>query len=176
MAACRNALFSSGILPSTAFDVPVICVGNIQVGGTGKTPFTEYLINALKAHYTIAVVSRGYGRGTDGYREVLASSDAEEVGDEPLQIKRNHPEAFVAVCERRVKGIKRLRNDHPEIDLIILDDGFQHRAVRPYLSLLLSPYDKPFYKDHTFPGGRLREFVWGYKRADAAACNGVYGC
>lgn len=162
----RNTLFRWGIISSVSFDVPVLCVGNIQIGGTGKTPFVEYLLRELKADYTIAVVSRGYGRGTEGYIEVEVNSDAEEVGDEPLQMKINYPDVVVVVCEDRVEGIEQLREIHPAIDLIILDDGFQHRYVKPYLSVVLSPMNEPFFLDLPFPSGRSREWAWSARRAD----------
>lgn len=163
----RNKLFDWGILPSDSFPVPVICVGNLSMGGTGKTPHVEFLIRLLQTQYKIAVLSRGYKRTTRGYLLAQANPSAKELGDEACQIKRKFPETLVAVDEKRKRGIARILKEHQEIDLIILDDAFQHRYVKPSLSLLLSEYYKPFFDNFLLPCGSLRESKNGIKRANA---------
>lgn len=163
----RNKLFDWGILPSRNFSVPVISLGNLSTGGTGKTPHVEYLVNFLKENYKVAVLSRGYKRKTRGFLFVSPPHRASEVGDEPLQICRKYPEIVVAVHERRRKGIERILQMHPEINLIILDDAFQHRYVKPGLNLLLTEYYKPFFNNYIMPCGNLREPKSGVKRAHA---------
>ena len=133
----RHLLYDSRIIKRYRSDIPVVCVGNITVGGTGKTPVTEYLIEKLGRDYTVAVLSRGYGRRTKGYLEVGTNASFLDVGDEPKLIKRNHPSTVVAVCEKRAEGIARIRSEHPEVNLILLDDGFQHRRVEPKVNIVL---------------------------------------
>lgn len=161
----RNKLFDIGWLPSTEFPVPVICVGNISVGGTGKTPHTEWLIRLL-ADQHIVVLSRGYGRKTKGFYWVHPTSASTEVGDEPLQMKLAFPNVSVAVCEKRVDGVQTILKEQPETNVIILDDAFQHRYIKPSLSILLNDYNHPIYADWMLPLGRKREFSSGRKRAD----------
>jgi tetraacyldisaccharide 4'-kinase len=163
----RNKLFDWGILPSRNFSVPVISLGNLSTGGTGKTPHVEYLVNFLKEHYKLAVLSRGYKRKTKGFLFVSPTHSAIEVGDEPLQICRKFPDIIVAVHERRQKGIERILQMHPGINLIILDDAFQHRYVKPGLNLLLTEYYKPFFDNYILPCGNLREAKSSAKRAHA---------
>lgn len=163
----RNWCYDAGILKSTSFDTPIISVGNLAVGGSGKTPMVEYLIRELQNEYNIATLSRGYGRKTNGFRWVESNSSFYETGDEPLQIKSKFQDISVAVCENRVAGVQRILAEKPEINLIILDDAFQHRAIKPQIQLLLSTYSKPFFKDWLMPSGRLRESRSGAKRADA---------
>jgi len=163
--ALRNALFHWGVFKSESFEVPVISLGNITVGGTGKTPHSEYLISLLGAHYRVAVLSRGYGRQTKGFREVTAEASSLDCGDEPCQMKGKFPQAIVAVDEERKRGIKYLVENY-QAELVLLDDAFQHRWVKPGLSLLLVDYGRPFFKDFVLPMGRLREFPAGKKRAD----------
>ena len=154
----RNKCFDWKLIKSEHFDIPVISIGNIAVGGTGKTPHTEYIINLLRGSYRIGVVSRGYKRHTSGF--VLASqhSSPSDIGDEPYQIYQKFREDIqVAVCERRVAGVKQLLKEHPEINLILLDDAFQHRYIKPSLSIVLTEYSRPFYNDRLLPLGRLRE-------------------
>ncbi len=158
----RNKCFDWGLLKSFHFDLPVICVGNLAVGGSGKTPVTEYLVDLL-AEYQIAILSRGYGRDTKGFYVANESSTAASIGDEPLQYFRKFPGVTVAVCEDRVHGIRLLEKDH---DLIILDDAYQHRRVRPGYSILLFDYTTLFKWQWLLPTGNLREPFWGYKRAD----------
>jgi tetraacyldisaccharide 4'-kinase len=163
---CRNFLFDKKILKSQKFDIPIICVGNITVGGTGKTPHTEFLIRLLKDDFNIAVLSRGYKRKTKGFRLVEFSSNFSDSGDEPLQIKRKFPNIIVAVCENRVVGIEKLIKNFPNLDCVILDDGFQHRKINPSFSILLNNYNRQFTKDYLLPLGKLRDCKTSYKRAD----------
>lgn len=153
----RNFLYDSKILKSHKFDMPIISVGNISVGGSGKTPHTEFLIEMLQDEYQVAVLSRGYKRKTRGFRLVEADDSFLLSGDEPLQIKQKFPNAIVAVCENRVKGISQLMSKFPDLKLIILDDAFQHRRVKPGLSILLNNFNHPINKDFLLPLGYLRE-------------------
>lgn len=163
----RNKLFDWQILSSAEYPIPVISIGNLSTGGTGKTPHTEYLINLLQKHKNIAVLSRGYKRKTKGFQLASETSSADDVGDEPLQIKRKFPDVLVAVHEKRRKGIDRILKDHPNINTIILDDAFQHRYVKPGLNLLLTEYYKPFFNNFLLPCGNLRESTSGIRRAHA---------
>ncbi len=165
--AVRNWCYDIGIFKSTSFDIPIISIGNLAVGGSGKTPMVEYLIRELQEEYTIATLSRGYGRKTKGFRWVETNNSFTETGDEPLQIKSKFEHIAVAVCEDRVTGVKRILLERPGINLILLDDAFQHRAIKPSIQLLLSTYSKPFYTDWLMPSGRLRESRKGAARADA---------
>lgn len=162
----RNILFDFDILRTKSHEIKTISVGNLRVGGTGKTPFVEYLVKRLSQSHKIAVVSRGYGRKTKGYIEANPSSTAAQIGDEPLQIANKFKEILVAVCENRNLAIETIRKNHPEINLILLDDAFQHRYVRRDLNILLTEYNRPFFKDCVMPFGRLREYAFNYKRAD----------
>ncbi|CAM3448920.1 tetraacyldisaccharide 4'-kinase [Aequorivita lipolytica] len=160
--ALRNLLYNKGLLKSKAYKFPVICVGNLSTGGTGKSPMIELLVSFLKDENRIAVLSRGYKRKTTGFREVLSNSSVEEVGDEPLQFKRKFPEITVAVCEDRQTGIEKLQNT---ADVILLDDAFQHRKVAASINILLTPFDKLYVNDCMLPTGNLREPKFGAKRA-----------
>lgn len=162
----RNRFYDVGILASREFDLPIICVGNLSTGGTGKSPHVAYLAEWLSQKHRIAVLSRGYGRKSKGYFEVTANGSSADFGDEPLEVKRKLPSLTVAVCEDRVKGIERLLKEMPDLDLIIMDDGFQHRAVRPSFSVLLTDYHSPFCLDHILPAGNLREARSEAKRAN----------
>lgn len=153
----RNFLYDNKILKSSEFDIPIISLGNISVGGTGKTPHTEFLIKMLKNEFQIAVLSRGYKRKTKGFRIVNENDSFLSTGDEPLQIKQKFNDVIVSVCENRVKGISILRSKFPDLNLIILDDAYQHRRVNPGLSILLNNYHQPISKDYMLPIGRLRE-------------------
>ncbi|HYG15195.1 MAG TPA: tetraacyldisaccharide 4'-kinase, partial [Bacteroidia bacterium] len=135
-------------------------------GGTGKTPHIEFIIRLLKDKYRVGVVSRGYGRRTKGFIVVETGSEARNVGDEPLQIKQNHPETNVAVGEQRIIAIPSLLHEAPDTQVILLDDAFQHRYVRPGMNILLTDYNHLFYRDRVLPAGNLREFKGGYRRAD----------
>lgn len=153
----RNFLFDQGILPSKEFDLPVISVGNISVGGTGKTPHVEYLVDLLKDHFNVATLSRGYLRKTRGFRIAGPDSTASEIGDEPRQLKQKYPDITVAVDRRRVHGIQQLLASSADVDVILLDDAFQHRYVRPGKSILLMDYQRLINDDMLLPAGRLRE-------------------
>lgn len=169
VAMVRNLCFDRGWLPSRHFNLPVISVGNLSVGGTGKTPHVEGILSHLcEAGFRVAVLSRGYGRRTKGFLLVTPETGqtSYEVGDEPYQIKRAFPEVIVAVCERRVVGIERLLSlPHPP-EVIILDDAYQHRYVTPSLSILLTEAYNLYTRDHLLPWGRLREPAYGARRAD----------
>lgn len=165
IAVVRNRLFDWGVLKSKAYDVPVIVVGNITVGGTGKTPHVEYLVRMLCAKRRVAVVSRGYGRSTSGFVEVRLESDVRSVGDEPLQIKRKFPDVLVAVDEVRTHAIDHLLAADAA-DTFILDDAFQHRHVRAGLNIVLVDYNRPIFNDLMLPAGRLREPRSGIGRAN----------
>ncbi len=162
----RNYLFDAGLLRREKFDIPIICVGNITVGGTGKTPMAEMIIDYMSRRHRVALLSRGYGRRTKGYLEVTNKSHYLDVGDEPLQIKLKFPETLVVVCEKRVEGIKRIRQQHPEIDLIILDDGFQHRYVEPKVNIIMIDSTRPPHEDRMLPAGSLRDDMDQLHRAD----------
>ena len=159
----RNLAFDLGILRSTEFDLPIISVGNLSVGGSGKSPMTEYLVRLLKDRYKLATLSRGYGRRSKGFRLVKKDSLSTESGDEPLQFKRKFNDITVAVCEKRVEGIRTLEKNH---ELIILDDAYQHRALRPGLSILLFDYSSLSSLRMLLPAGDMREPVWEKDRAD----------
>jgi len=162
----RNWLFNLRIIKSVEFGFPVISVGNIGVGGTGKTPHTEYLVGLLTGKFIVAVLSRGYGRNTREFMFVENSSTTLSVGDEPLQIKKKYPEAIVAVDRNRVNGIRMIREAFPEVNVIILDDAFQHRYVTPGYNILLTSHDNLITRDYLIPFGRLREHRKNKKRAD----------
>lgn len=163
----RNKLYDLGIFRSHEFPLTVISVGNLAVGGTGKSPHIEYLVRLLKSRYRIATLSRGYGRSSSGFIEAGEASTAADIGDEPLQFsKKFGGEVVVAVDRKRVHGIKKLLELHPALEVILLDDAFQHRAVRPGLSIVLTDYNNIYLNDHVLPTGTLREFKKGIKRAD----------
>ncbi len=162
----RNYLFDTGILPSEKFSIPVICVGNITVGGTGKTPHTEYLAGLLHNEFKVTVLSRGYKRKSSGFRIATEASKVSDIGDEPLQISRKFRDVVVAVDRDRVNGVKTIMKEFPETEVIILDDAFQHRSIKPGLSILLSKYDRLITRDYLMPFGRLRESRKNMKRAD----------
>ncbi len=169
----RNRLFDLEILSAKSYDVPVICIGNLETGGTGKSPLISYVAGILlQSGRKVAVISRGYGRLTKGYRIVEIECGATEVGDEPLQLKLRHPDSVVVVCEDRLKGIERLLTEHPELDVILMDDGFQHRWVRPSLSILVTSGQRPFWKGHLLPVGNLRESRSEARKADMIILTG----
>ena len=165
-ATLRNLLFEFGVLKGSTFSLPVISIGNLTVGGTGKTPHTEYLIRLLHEYLYLAVLSRGYKRKTAGYLEVSTSSTANDVGDEPLQYKRKYPHVAIAVAESRSLAIPQLLRSHPQVNVILLDDGYQHREVIPGLNILLTDHARLFTRDFFLPVGRLREWRDEAKRAD----------
>ncbi len=153
----RNTLFDLKILKSKEFSIPTISVGNITVGGTGKTPHIEYLIELLQDKYKIATLSRGYKRKTKGFLIADKNSTVDKIGDEPLQIKKKFPKITVAVDEKRVNGITKLLNKDNPAETILLDDAYQHRYVKPGLSILLIDYNRLITRDHLLPYGMLRE-------------------
>jgi tetraacyldisaccharide 4'-kinase len=162
----RNTMFSIGILKSRSFDVPVIAVGNITVGGSGKTPHVEYLIRLLKDTFHVAVLSRGYKRKSKGFVQATAKTTMPEIGDEPFQMKKKYPEVIVAVDKNRCHGIDTLVENDKDIDVILLDDAFQHRYVKPGINILLVDYHRLIIYDKLLPAGRLREPLNGKDRAD----------
>lgn len=162
----RNILYETGFFKSRKFELPVISVGNLTVGGTGKTPHVEYLLNLLSTYKT-ATLSRGYKRQTTGFILAGSHDSAKTIGDEPFQYYLDFPETAVTVCERRVDGIENIQRYKPETDIIILDDAFQHRAVSPKLNLLITDFFRRFDTDFMLPTGLLREPRSGAGRADA---------
>lgn len=172
----RNKLFDNGLINSHEFSTPTICIGNISVGGTGKTPHTEYLIKLLKDKYRTVVLSRGYGRKSKGYFLSDNNTLMEKIGDEPFQIKRKFNDIDVAVCEKRVHGIERITSDLPNTEVILLDDAFQHRHVKAGLNIVLIDSSRPIWQDCILPFGRMRESIKGLERADIAIitkCNNI---
>jgi len=165
--AIRNLLFDYGIFKSKTYNIPIICIGNLSVGGTGKTPHTQYLINLLQNNYKVAVLSRGYGRKTSNLQIVESTSNPSEVGDEPLQLKQNNPDCLVLVEKNRNKGVKHILKEFPETEVILLDDGYQHRWLKAGFNILITPYSSPYYKDSLMPVGNLRESKKGAERASA---------
>lgn len=163
----RNWMFDVQILKQRAFDVPVLVVGNLSVGGTGKTPHVEFIVERLRHNYHIGILSRGYKRATSGFIMASRTSVPSDIGDEPYQMYHkfgcNVP---VAVCEDRVAGITELLKIDPSINLVVLDDAFQHRYVKPTVSVVLTDYTNPVFEDHLLPYGRLRESKSGMRRAD----------
>ncbi len=161
----RHWLFDVGLLKSEKFDIPIICVGNITVGGTGKTPAAEMIIDYMRSFYHVALLSRGYGRRTSGYIEVEKNSSYRDVGDEPLQVKLKFPDTLVVVCENRVEAIKRIQREHPDVNLIIMDDGFQHRHVEARINVVVVDSTRPFASDDYLPAGTLRDKIDALSRA-----------
>lgn len=161
----RNYLYNHGIFKSVRFNLPVLSIGNLTVGGTGKTPHTEYLVRLLRNNYKIAVLSRGYGRRTSGYQLANTNSTQENIGDEPLQIYMKYPDVTVAVDESRVDGISKLLT-FPNPDVILLDDAYQHRAVTASLNILIVNYHRNIFQDRLLPAGLLREPHNETRRAD----------
>lgn len=159
----RNKMFDLELFHSRSFKVPIISVGNINVGGTGKSPTVEYLIKLLKNEYKIATLSRGYGRKTKGYLEASAFSSPLEIGDEPTQFKQKFNDISVVVDEDRVRALEKLEH---EVDVVIMDDAYQHRQVKAGLSILLFDYNKVFMNDWMLPMGNRREPISGLSRAD----------
>lgn len=162
----RNFLFDAGILKSTSFKIPTIVVGNLSVGGTGKTPQIEYLVQLFKKDFKLAVLSRGYGRKTKGFIKATSLSTAKEIGDEPLQFYKKFNDIAVAVDENRVNGINKLLRDEDKPSLVLLDDAFQHRKIKAGFYILLTKYEDLFVDDFLLPTGNLRESAHGANRAD----------
>jgi len=163
--AARNLLYDKNILKSSSFGLPLICVGNLSVGGTGKSPMVEYIVGILKDKFKVATLSRGYKRKTKGYTLANDSSTALDIGDEPMQFHLKFPDVPVAVGEERLVAIPQLLYDKPETEAIILDDAFQHRAIKAGLNILLTEYDNLFTRDFYLPTGDLRDVKSSYKRA-----------
>ena len=162
----RNFCYDVGLLRSHAFHVPIIAVGNITVGGTGKTPHVEYLVRLLQDKVNVAVLSRGYKRKTHGFLLADDTATARDIGDEPYQMKQKFPRITVAVDKKRVRGINTLTANDPSLDAILLDDAFQHRHVKPGINILLVDYHRLIIYDKLLPAGRLREPLKGKDRAD----------
>ncbi|MBQ9602624.1 MAG: tetraacyldisaccharide 4'-kinase [Paludibacteraceae bacterium] len=166
--AIRHTLFDQRLLPSFSVDVPTICVGNLAVGGTGKTPMVEYLLQLLLDNgYHPAVLSRGYKRKTRGFLLADSMATVETIGDEAMQLHRKFPEVPIAVCENRVRGIKQLQRQLQKLDVVVLDDAMQHRALRCGFTILLTPYDHLYIDDHMLPWGTLRDLPSRALTADA---------
>ena len=161
----RNWLFDHNILKAASFNFPLICVGNIAVGGTGKTPMVEYLIRLLQNDFNTATLSRGYKRKTKGFAIADATTTALEIGDEPMQFHNKFPAVTVAVGEERLVAIPQLLQDKPDTNLIILDDAFQHRSVKAGLNIVLTAYNNLFTRDLMLPAGDLRDVKASMKRA-----------
>ncbi len=164
----RNQAYDLNLIKSKEFDVPVISIGNITVGGTGKTPHVEHMVKLLREKFVVATLSRGYKRKSSGFLYVEETSSATEVGDEPLQIKLKFPKQTVSVCEKRVNGVEKLLSEDGEQipDVVILDDAFQHRRITPGINILLIDYTRPIKEDSLLPVGRLREGVSQMRRAN----------
>ncbi len=162
----RNFFYSQNLLKGVEFNLPVISVGNLSVGGAGKTPHVEYLIRILKDYVQIATLSRGYKRKTKGFRIANNSDSVTTIGDEPLQFHKKFPGITVSVAENRMFAIPQLMSDNPELQVVLLDDAFQHRSVKPGLNILLTQHRLPFTQDWLMPSGRLREWRSAYRRAD----------
>lgn len=162
----RNRLYDSGFYSSIEFSIPVISIGNLSVGGTGKTPHVEYLIRLLQYRFRVATMSRGYKRRTQGFLLADAETNALRIGDEPMQYYMKYPDLTVSVAEERMTGIPKLLQQRPSVEVVLLDDAFQHRSVKAGVNILISDYAKPFYRDHILPIGTLRENRAAYKRAD----------
>ncbi len=163
----RHLLYDMHILPTRQVNVSTICVGNLSVGGTGKTPHIEWLIRQLSPTYKVAVLSRGYRRQSCGFVLANADSTAREIGDECMQIHTKFPHIPVAVCKDRVEGVRQLRQRCPEIDVVLLDDAYQYRRLRCGFYILLTTADNLYVQDHLLPLGRLRDFAWQSEKANA---------
>lgn len=161
----RNWLYDKNILKSSSFGLPLICVGNLSVGGTGKSPMVEFLVLHLKSRFRVATLSRGYKRKTKGYALANAQTTAIEIGDEPLQFYKKFPDVPIAIGEERLVAIPQLLHDRPETEVIILDDAFQHRAVKAGLNILLTDCGNLFTRDFYLPTGDLRDSRTSYKKA-----------
>jgi len=162
----KNLLYNMEILKSVEFRIPVICIGNITVGGTGKTPHTEYIAGLLKNSFTVATLSRGYKRKSKGFVIATPLSEVSDIGDEPLQMSRKLPDVMVTVDRNRVNGINNILKINPQTEVILLDDAFQHRRVKPGFNILLSDFERLMINDLMLPYGNLREHVSNMRRAD----------
>jgi tetraacyldisaccharide 4'-kinase len=162
----RNQLYDKKILRSTGFNLPIICIGNLSVGGTGKSPMVEWIVKYLHTQMEVAILSRGYKRRTKGYALAGSNTTALDIGDEPMQFHQKFPDVTVAVGEERIVAIPQLLHDKPNTKVVILDDAFQHRAIKAGLNIVLSNYDNLFTRDWVLPSGDLRDERRSYKRAD----------
>ncbi|MFQ5448844.1 MAG: tetraacyldisaccharide 4'-kinase, partial [Saprospiraceae bacterium] len=162
----RDFFYRQNLLLSVKFNVPIISVGNLSIGGAGKTPHIEYLIRLLRPYLNVSTLSRGYRRNTQGFQIVNPQNTALEMGDEPLMFKKKFGDVFVTVSESRSLAIPEILGKHPRTQVILLDDAFQHRSVQPGLNILLTEYSRPFTRDFLLPSGRLREWRSAYRRAD----------
>ena len=168
----RNALYDWGWLKSETFATPLISVGNLSLGGTGKTPMIEWMVDRLQGHYELAVLSRGYGRSTTGMLEALPQATAQEIGDEPLQMLHKFPDLTLVVDANRRRAVRWLEQ-HKQPDLIVLDDAHQHRRIKPSHAVLLTPYSRPFTRDWFLPTGNLRD---SRSQAQRATCIVITKC
>ena len=177
VAAIRRFLYRKGILQSSASPVPAIDIGNLAVGGTGKTPHTQYVISLLKQEFHVAMLSRGYGRKSNGYQSVKQSDsddiNAQTFGDEPYMTHLRFPEIPLAVDGNRTEGIRNLLDENPEIEVVVMDDAYQHLSFRPTFHVLLTEYDRPYRPDMPMPAGKLREFSGASRFADAVVVTKV---
>ncbi len=163
----RNLLYDKSILKSYSFDIPVIVVGNIIAGGTGKSPVVTWIARELSVKYKVAILSRGYGRKTDGFQVLDSTSTPETAGDEPMEMRLLLPDLTIAVDRDRKRGIENLKSGrYGKIDIILMDDGFQHRKVKPGFSIILDNFNRPLQKEPLLPAGLRRESLSGLKRAD----------
>ena len=162
----RNKLYDRNILKSSSFNFPIICVGNLAVGGTGKTPMVEYLVRLLKDDFKVATLSRGYKRKTSGFAIAGTETTAIEIGDEPMQFHNKFKDVTISVAEERLVAIPQLLHDKPETQVIILDDAFQHRQVKAGINILLTEYKNLYTRDFILPAGDLRDVVESSHRAD----------
>lgn len=162
----RNFFYKNGILKGVEFDMPLISVGNLSIGGAGKTPHIEYLIRLLKDYLNVATISRGYKRKTKGFLIVKPNHNANAVGDEPLQFARKFGDVLITVSESRTFAVPQILMEQPDNQVILLDDAFQHLSIKPGLNILLTEFSYPFTKDYLLPSGRLREWRSAYRRAD----------
>lgn len=162
----RNWLFNSDIIQSTSFNIPIISIGNLAIGGTGKTPHTEFILSFLQTNWKCAMISRGYKRKTKGFYLADENSDSQILGDEAFQIYQKFPKVTIGVDEKRVHGVEKIKELIPDLQLVVLDDAFQHRYIQAGLSILLTDYANLYSRDYLLPYGRLRESRKGSRRAD----------
>lgn len=162
----RNWLYNRKIIGTVTFNLPIICVGNLTVGGTGKSPMVDFLVGFLKNNYPLATLSRGYKRRTSGYILATEQTTAIEIGDEPMQFHLSHPDIAVSVGEKRIEAIPQLLFDRPETKLVILDDAFQHREIVPGFNIILTDYANLYTRDFYLPTGDLRDEKISANRAD----------
>lgn len=162
----RNWLYDNNILKSSSFGLPLICVGNLSTGGTGKSPMVEFLVRHLRDRYQVAILSRGYKRKTKGYALASETTTAIDIGDEPMQFYKKFPDVPIAIGEERLEAIPQLLHDRPQTNVIVLDDAFQHRAIKAGLNILLTDYGNLFTRDFFLPTGDLRDARSSYTRAE----------